>query len=192
MAAQCRTAGAASARVLPVDITDAPVLEAAVHQAVEEVGPLDLVIHSAGRAAFGAFTDVPAEVFDRVLAVNVSGAANVVRIVLPGMRQRDAGTLVLVGSLEGHISPPYMSAYASSKWAVRSLARILQIENRDKGGVHICSLAPAGVDTPIYKTAGNFMRREGRPPPPVSSPERVAALALRLAEHPRRNGTSDR
>lgn len=165
----------------------APPLDAAVQQVVDELGPLNLVVHSTGIAVFGAFSDVPGEVFDRVIAVNVSGAANVARVALPGMRERNAGTLVFVGSIEGHISPPYMSGYAASKWAVRSLARILQIENRDRRGVHVCWLSPAGVDTPIYRTAGNYMRREGRPPPPVSSPERVAAIALALAEHPRRN-----
>jgi len=187
VAAECRAAGAASTRVLAVDITDAPALEGAVQAGVAEVGPLDLVIHSAGIAAFGAFLDVPREVFDRVVTVNVSGAANLARVVLPGMRERDAGTLVLVGSLEGHISPPFMSSYAASKWALRSLARTLQIENRDRRGVHVCCVTPGGVDTPIYRTAANYMRREGRPPFPVSSPERVAAVALAMAERPRRN-----
>jgi short-subunit dehydrogenase len=184
---QCRAAGAASVRVLSVDIVDAPALDSAISAAVAELGPLDVVIHSAGIAAFGEFTTVPAEVFDRVIAVNVSGAANVARAVLPGMRDRNAGTLVLLGSLEGHITPPFMSAYAASKWAVRSLARGLQIENRDRTGVHVCCLAPAGVDTPIYAQAANYLQREQRPPPPVASPEKVAAVALGLADVPRRN-----
>ena len=101
------------------------------------------------------------------------------------MRERNAGTLVLIGSLIGYLAPPYMSAYAVSKWGVRGLARLLQVENVDRDGVHVCHLSPGGVDTPIYLQAANYLGWVGRPPPPVVSPERVARAALRLLDHPR-------
>ena len=92
---------------------------------------------------------------------------------------------MLLGSLIGHIAPPYMSAYAVSKWAVRGLARELVVENRDRSGVHIGLVSPGGVDTPIYLQAANYLGQVGRPPPPVVSPEKVARRALRLLNHPR-------
>lgn len=140
---------------------------------------------TAGQVAYGRFEDVPAEVFDHVVHTNLLGSANLARAVLPHMRERDAGHLVLIGSLTGYIAPPYLSAYAVSKWGVRGLARVLQVENRDRRGVPIGHLSPGGVNTPSYVQAGNYLGQVGRPPPPVVSPKRVARRALRLLDHPR-------
>lgn len=186
-AADCAGAGAASARALSVDVCDAGAVQDAFRTVREWHGRLDAVVHSAGVVAYGRFEDVPPEVFDRVIATNVLGPANVARAVLPMMRERGSGTIVVLGSLLGRIAAPHMSAYAVSKWAVRSLVRHLQVENRDAPGVTISCLSPGGVDTPIYLLAGNYMGHVGRPPPPVVSPERVADAALRLIDHPRRN-----
>ncbi len=186
-AAACDGEGAASCRVLPVDVCDAVAVQDAMRTVVGWHGHIDAVVHSAGVVAYGRFEEVPAEVFDQVIATNVLGPANVARAVLPLMRERGTGAIVVVGSLLGRIAAPHMSAYAVSKWAVRSLVRHLQVENRDVAGVTISCLSPGGVDTPIYLLAGNYLGHVGRPPPPVVSPERVAAAALRLIDHPRRN-----
>lgn len=184
-AEQCRSLGAASARAVAVDISDAGAVESAVTAVTADLGRIDVVVHSAGVVAYGRFEEVPTEIFDTVVRTDVLGTANVCRAVLPDMRSRNAGTLVLIGSLIGQIAPPYMSAYAISKWAVRALARELQIENRDRSGVHICLVSPGGVDTPIYLQAANYLGQVGRPPFPVVSPEKVARVALALADRPR-------
>ena len=184
-AQQCRDLGAASARVVAVNILDSAAVESDLDEVRRELGRIDVVIHSAGVVAYGRFEQVPAEVFDTVVRTNVLGSANVSRAVLPDMRERNSGTLVLIGSVIGHIAPPYMSAYAISKWAVRALARELKIENRDRSGVHVCIVSPGGVDTPIYLQAANYLGQVGRPPPPVVSPEKVARVALKLADRPR-------
>jgi len=184
-ATQCRSSGAASVRVLAIDVLDAAAVEAAVASVTAELGRIDVVVHSAGLVAYGRFEEVPAEVFDRVVRTNTLGTANVARAVLPDMRRRDSGTIVLIGSLIGQIAAPYMSAYAISKWAVRALARQLQIENRDRRGLHICIVSPGGVDTPIYLQAANYLGPVGRPPFPVVTPERVARAALAVLDRPR-------
>jgi short-subunit dehydrogenase len=157
-----------------------------VQEVLAAWGHLDLVIQSAGIAGYGLFTELPAAVFDQIIATNVLGTANVVRSVLPSMRSKNQGTVIMVGSIIGYIATPLMSAYTTSKWAVRGLLRTVQVENRDRPGVHICYLAPAGVDTPIYRLAANYSDREGQPPPPVLTPDEVAAAAFRLADRPRR------
>lgn len=184
-AEQCHRRGAATVLALPTDVGDWAAVQAAFNDVVARYGRVDAVVHSAGQVAYGRFEDVPADVFDHVVHTNLLGSANLARAVLPHMRERDAGHLVLIGSLIGYIAPPYMSAYAVSKWGVRGLARVLQVENRDRRGVHIGHLSPGGVDTPIYVQAGNYLGQVGRPPPPVVSPERVARRALRLLDHPR-------
>jgi short-subunit dehydrogenase len=124
-------------------------------------------------------------VFDGVLRTNVTGSVNLARHVVPVMRRQEHGALVLVGSVIGHIGVPGMSPYVVSKWAVRALARQLQLENRDLPDVEVLYAAPGGVDTPIYAQAANYSGVVGRPPPPVASPEKVARQLLRLVDHPR-------
>jgi NAD(P)-dependent dehydrogenase (short-subunit alcohol dehydrogenase family) len=185
IAQECEASGAASVMVLAADVAD----DAAVHRAVAAVldrhGALDAVVHSAGVVAYGRLPDVPTDVFDHVVRTDLLGSANVARAVLPSMRDRDHGHLVLLGSLLGQMAPPYMSAYAVSKWGVRALARILVIENRDRRGVHVSLVSPGGVDTPIYLQAANYLGQVGRPPPPVLSPEKVARVVIRTIDRPK-------
>jgi short-subunit dehydrogenase len=79
-----------------------------------------------------------------------------------------------------------MSPYVVAKWGVRSLARELQLENRDRPGVHVTLVTPGGVDTPIYRQAANYSGRAGQAPPPVYSPERVARALVRALDRPPR------
>lgn len=168
-------AGATSTLVVPTDVGDDAQVAACVATVLDRHGRLDAVVNSAGVVAYGRLDEVPADVFDGVLRTNLLGSANVARHVLPVLRRQGSGTLVLVGSLIGHLGVPSMGAYAISKWGVRALARTLRIENPD---VHVVYVAPGGVDTPIYSQAGNVAGFEGRPPPPVATPERTARQVL--------------
>lgn len=184
-AEQCRSAGAESVGVYPVDVGDDAAVGAAVERMRAEHGQIDAVVHSAGVVAYGRTEEQPAPIVEGVVRTNLIGSVNVVRHVLPAMRDRNQGTIVLMGSVIGHIAVPGMTPYAVSKWGVRALARQLQVENRDKGGVHIVYLSPGGVDTPIYLQGANILGTVGRPPPPVDPPERIAEAALRLLDSPR-------
>ena len=182
----CRSAGAAEVTVHTVDVGDADAVDAAVADLHAAYGRIDAVVHSAGVAAYGRFEEVPREVFEGVLRTNVLGSANVARSVLPAMRAADSGTLVLVGSVLGHIAVPTMSSYAVSKWAVRCLAHVLQLEQRDRSGVHVVTVEPGGVDTPIYRQAASYAGHIGRPPPPVVTPEKVARRIVAALDRPRK------
>ena len=183
-ASECRAAGAASVTTFAVDVGDASAVTSSVDAFVAARGPLDVVVQSAGVAAYGRFEDVPAEVFDGVLRTNVIGSANLVRAVLPAMRARNRGAIYLVGSIVGAMAVPEMSAYVVSKWAIRSLARELQIENRDRDGVSITLVTPGGVDTPIYLQAATYNGHVGKPPPPIYSPDAVARRIHQSLDRP--------
>lgn len=183
-AADCTRAGASSVSTHPVDIRDYDAVAAAMASVRAEHGRIDALVNSAGVVAYGRFDEVPTEVWDGVLRTNVLGTANVCRAVLPDMRARNDGVIVLLGSVLGEIAVPTMSAYVVSKWAVRALARELQLDNRDRPGVQISIVSPGGVDTPIYGLAANYLGVEGRPPPPVYSPQRVAQSVVEQIDRP--------
>jgi short-subunit dehydrogenase len=183
---QCRAAGAASTRVIPTDVGDDDAVRRCVDEALSVTGRLDVVVDAAGVVSYGRTEAVPAEVFDGVLRTNVSGSVNLARHVVPVLRHQGQGTLVLIGSVIGHIGVPGMSPYVLSKWAVRALARQLQLENRDRPDVHVVYVAPGGVDTPIYRLAAKYAGCAGRPPPPVTTPEKVAGRILKTVDRPRK------
>ncbi|NYG54609.1 SDR family NAD(P)-dependent oxidoreductase [Nocardioides perillae] len=176
--------GAASTTVLPADVGDDEAVRRVVETVLDRHGRLDVVVSNAGVVAYGRFESVPPEVFEGVLRTNLLGSANVARHVLPVLRRQRAGDLVLVGSVIGHLAVPQMSAYATSKWGVRGLARQLQVENRDLAHVHVHYVAPGGVDTPIYQQAATSSGHLGSPPPPVATPERTARQVLDRVGNP--------
>jgi len=183
---ECRAAGAASTRIIPTDVGNDDAVRRCVEEALAVTGSLDLVVNAAGVVSYGRTQDVPAEVFDGVLRTNLVGSVNVARHVVPALRDQEHGTLVLVGSVVGHLGVPGMSPYVLSKWGVRALARQLQLENRDRPGLHVVYVAPGGVDTPIYRLAGNYAGYVGRPPPPVMRSEKAAARILAAVDESRK------
>ena len=185
VARECEANGAASTLVVPTDVGVDAEVEKLFAAVTAQHGRVDAVLHCAGVVAYGRTEDVPVEVFDGVLRTNLNGSVNIARHTIPLMRQQGAGSLVLFGSVIGHIGVPSMSAYVLSKWGVRALARQLQLENRDVAELTIAYIAPGGVDTPIYEQAANYDGYVGRPPPPVASPEHVARVALRRLDRHR-------
>jgi NAD(P)-dependent dehydrogenase (short-subunit alcohol dehydrogenase family) len=182
VARECDRLGAASTEVEPTDVSIDAEVDAAISATMARHGWIDTVIGSAGVVAYGRVDEVPVEVFDQVVATNLLGSVNLARHVLPVLREQGSGSLVLVGSVVGHLAVPDMGAYVVSKWGVRALVRQLQLDNRDRPEVRIEYIAPGGVDTPIYRQAATYVGAVGRPPFPVTTPEHVAARAMAVAD----------
>lgn len=182
---ECEATGA-RALVSVADVGDAESVEATFRAATARLGRIHGVVHSAAVLSYGRFEDVPREVFDASIATTLTGTANVARSALAAFRASGGGSLVVLGSLLGKISTPYMSSYVTAKWGVHGLVRTLQIEARSTPGTHVSLVWPGGVDTPVYLQAGTYLRRHGRPPPPVDSPEKVARVVVRALGRPRR------
>lgn len=182
---ECRRRGSGSTTVHAVDVSDASAVDALVETVLAEHGRIDAVVHAAAVVAYGQFPDVPVDVFDRVLDVNVKGSANVARSVLPVFRRQGHGHLVLLGSVIGDMAAPGMTPYAVTKWAVRNLGRQLSLENRDRPQVHVTVVSPGPVDTPIYRQSANYAGRAGRPPAPVVGAERAARAIVSVLDRPR-------
>jgi NAD(P)-dependent dehydrogenase (short-subunit alcohol dehydrogenase family) len=189
---ECLARGAADAVVLPADVRDGAAIDKALDELVTRWGGVDGVVHAAAVLAYGRFEDVPPEVFDATISTNVNGTANVARSALRVFRGAETGapaggSLVLVGSVLGLMTAPWMTPYATSKWALHGFARTLQVEARSTPGIEVSMVSPGGVDTPIYRQAGSYTGRTGQPPPPVDPPEKVATAIGELLERPRRS-----
>lgn len=185
VAAECDQVGAASTTTVATDVADDGDAEALLAATQEAHGRVDAVLHCAGVVTYGRVEETGAGDFDQVLATNISGTANVARHTLRLMREQERGTLVLVGSLLGHVAVPEMTPYVVSKWGVRALARQLHIENLDLPDVHVCLVSPGSVDTPIYSSALDAAGGVNSAPPPAISPERVAGAVLAQLAWPR-------
>jgi NAD(P)-dependent dehydrogenase (short-subunit alcohol dehydrogenase family) len=183
---ECIAAGARTL-VVVTDVAQAQQVDALMAQALAHFGHVEAVINTAAAIAYGLFEEVPVEIFDRAIKINLLGTANVARTALHHYRQVGGGHLVLTGSLLGKIAVPFMSSYVTGKWGVHGLARILQIEAKQIPGVHVSLISPGSVNTPAYSQAANYTGFQGRPPPPVDPPEKVAAAILGVLKNPARD-----
>lgn len=187
VARECTARGAGDVLVVPTDVGDRAAVTDLFAAAADRYDGLDGVVHCAAVVAYGRFQEVPPEVYDQVVRTNFTGTANVARSALQLFEEREGGSLVLLGSVLAKMATPLMSAYCSSKWGVHGLARTLQVETRTTPGISVSMISPGGVDTPIYDLAATYTGHGGNPPPPVTSPEKVAARCVAALDQPSRD-----
>ena len=117
-------------------------------QAAEAVhGPVDVLITSAGVARPGYFEEVPVAVFEHTMAVNYFGTLYPLKAVVPAMRRRGRGAVVLISSGAGLFGLFGYTPYAPSKFALRGLAEALRAELKSTG-VSVTIVYPPDTDTP--------------------------------------------
>ena len=178
----------AEALVTVADVADAAAVDDAFAAARQRFGRVDVVVHTAAVVAYGRHDEVPADVWEHVIRVNVVGTANVARSALRAFEAAGGGSFVHVGSVLGQATVPFMGSYVTSKWATRGLVRVLQQEARSLPGVHVAVVNPGSIATPVYTLAANYAGRVGRPPPPVVTAEAVAREIVRVVDRRKRLG----
>jgi short-subunit dehydrogenase len=181
----CRAKGV-RALAVPTDVADPDAVDALAQRAVTEFGRLDVWVNDAAVMAYGAIGEVPGDVQRRIIEVNLLGTMHGARAALPHLQQQGRGVIVNVASLYAKMTSPYVSAYATSKYGVLGFSEVLRQELKSSRGIHVCTVLPGSIDTPIFRHAANYTGHEIRPVPPVASPHRVARAIVRCAEHPRR------
>ncbi|QOR71817.1 SDR family oxidoreductase [Ruania alkalisoli] len=128
-----------------LDISDA----AAVRAAAAEIGPVDIVINSAGIVGPNRpFWDVDEEEWKRTFAVNVDGTFNVCRAFAPAMIRSGWGRIVNFASMAGKDGNPNMVAYSATKAAVIGMTKTMG-KDLAEYGVLVNAIAPAVVSTPM-------------------------------------------
>ena len=176
---------APDAIVLPVDLTDRAGVDAAVRDAVSQLGGLDIVVSNAAAAVFGHVLEVHSDDFDRTVAVTFGGAVNVIRAALPHLRE-SRGTVVATGSLMARVPLPTWSSYSAAKHALRGFLNSLAIEEREQGtGVRVAMVHPGPIDTPLFAQASSATGRKPRVAPDAYAADVVARALVEVAVRPR-------
>lgn len=138
------------AAALPCDVTDEASVAAMAERAAEELGPVDIVVHSAGVATSATIGKTALEEWNRMLAVNATGAFLVTRAFFPAMLEAGRGRIVHVASVAGLAGARYIAAYAASKHAVVGLMRAAAAEAAGRG-VTVNAVCPGYVDTEMTR-----------------------------------------
>ncbi|KAA0114443.1 SDR family NAD(P)-dependent oxidoreductase [Mycolicibacterium sp. P9-22] len=135
-----------------VDVTDRAQVDAALDQIREKLGPVAVLVNSAGLDGFKQFTDITFEEWQRVIDVNLHGVFHTVQAVLPDMIDAGWGRIVNISSSSTHSGVPYMSHYVSAKSAVNGLTKSLALEY-GQFGITVNAVPPGFIDTPMLRGA---------------------------------------
>ena len=137
------------ALALAGDVSDSAQVDAAVARATSELGPIDVLVCSAGITGASISTvDVTDEEWRRVMAIDADGVFFCNRAVLPGMVERGYGRIVNVASIAGKEGNPMAAAYSAAKAAVIAMTKAIG-KDVARTGVVVNCIAPAVIETPI-------------------------------------------
>ena len=147
-----RSIGEDRASYTVADVTQPDQTQAYVNAAVNRWGGIDVFLANAGiEGTLSPIPDYPIDIFDRVMAVNVRGVWLGIKYVVPVMRQRGGGSIVITSSTAGIGGTPAMSAYTTSKHAVIGLMRTAALEGAPLG-IRVNTVNPAPIETRMMRS----------------------------------------
>jgi meso-butanediol dehydrogenase / (S,S)-butanediol dehydrogenase / diacetyl reductase len=179
---------------MPGDASDPAHAAAAVEQALDVFGGLDVVVANAGVGFGGTAGDVTDDDWRATIDINLSGALYLVRAAMPHLEARGGGSVVLISSVSGFVASASSSAYVASKAALIGLAKSIAVDGGPRG-VRANALCPGWVRTPmgdeamddlaqdraISRDDGYRLATELVPLRRAAEPEEIAECALFLA-----------
>ncbi len=189
------------AEFMALDVTSEQQWRATIDAVVERHGGLDVLVNNAGIAIVRGLLETSLEEWRRVHAVNLDGVflgtRHAVDVMRPGGRSGRGGSIINLSSVGGLIGAEGLSAYCSSKGAVRLFTKSVAVEcGRARYGIRVNSVHPGNTDTPMFRQELEDMRRRGtvgsteealrfymdmQVLPEIGQPEDVAAMVLFLA-----------
>jgi NAD(P)-dependent dehydrogenase (short-subunit alcohol dehydrogenase family) len=137
-----------SEQVLPItlDVTDKAAVDAAVKQAHDHFGRLDVVVNNAGYGLFGTIEEISEEQARAQMETNLFGALWVTKAALPYLREQGSGHIIQVSSIGGVHAFPTLGLYHASKWALEGFTQSLSAEVHDFG-IKVTLVEPTGYST---------------------------------------------
>ncbi|MEW6321127.1 MAG: glucose 1-dehydrogenase [Acidobacteriota bacterium] len=172
--------------IVPGDVSSVQAVRRLLEEAVEALGPLDVLVNNAGIEKHSAFWDVTEDDYDKVLDVNLKGAffmaQAMARHLIAGQRP---GRIINISSVHEELPFPNFAAYCASKGGMRMLARNLAVE-LGPHRITVNNIAPGAIETPINT---NLLHDPAKldallrqiPAGRLGRPEDVAGLAVFLA-----------
>ena len=156
-AASLRSEGA-TAIAVAADVADRAAVAAGFDRIRTELGPVEILVTSAGIESFTPVLDITAEGWDRIIGINLTGTFTCVQAALPDMLAAGWGRIVTISSQSAQSGAPNMAHYAASKGGVIGLTKALAVELA-RQGITVNTIPPSLVDTPMARkaeAAGDF------------------------------------
>ena len=172
--------------IQPLDVTNQDRLMGAAERAVEWFGKIDVWINNAAVTMFGRLEVLPRDEVQRVLDINIMGYIHGARAALSQFRKQGSGTLINVSSIVGKTGQPFTIPYTVSKAAINSLSDCLRMELADVPGIHVCTVLPPSIDTPLFQHGANYSGYGIKPMDPIYTAEKVVDAFVHLMDSPRR------
>jgi short-subunit dehydrogenase len=187
VAMECDRLGG-TAIAVPTDVTQEDQVQALARRAIETFGRLDVWVNNAAVSLFARFEEAPSDLYRQVIETNLFGYIHGARAAMPLFREQGYGILINVASVVGIAPQPYTSAYTITKFGIRGLSSSLRMElNLDHASnIHVCTVLPATIDTPIFQHAANLTGRKVKAMDPVYAAEDVADTIVGLVKRPQR------
>ncbi|HEY9312473.1 SDR family NAD(P)-dependent oxidoreductase [Williamsia sp.] len=161
VAEELRASGAESVGVA-VDVTDRVLVDDAFAKVRSELGPIEVLVTSAGLVAFDKFSEITAQSWTKVIDVNLNGTFHCCQAVIDDMVAGGWGRIVTISSSSAQRGSPGMAHYAASKGAVIALTKSLAREYA-RSGITVNTIPPSGIETPMQhqsQAMGNLPSNE--------------------------------
>ncbi len=151
-----------AAGIVIADVTDAATVSAAVSAARVARGPITILVNNAGQAGSAPFRRTSRELWDRMLAVNLTGTFLVTQAALPDLLQASQGRIVNIASTAGQRGYAYVTAYAAAKHGVVGLTRSLALELA-RTNVTVNAVCPGFTETEMLtQSLATIVAQTGR------------------------------
>src|SRR5690242_1566132 len=155
-------AGGVAALGIGADVSDRAAIEEAFAKVRNELGPVHILVTSAGVVDFAPFTDITPHSWQRLIDVNLTGTFHCCQVAIPDMLDAGWGRIVMISSSSAQRGSPGMAHYAASKGALLSLTRSLA---REYGpvGITVNNVPPSGIEAPMQhqsQAAGHLPSNE--------------------------------
>jgi 2-hydroxycyclohexanecarboxyl-CoA dehydrogenase len=134
-----------------LDVTD----HDSARDAVESIGDLAVLINNAGTDEFGFFNQTTPDMWERVLAVNLTGVLNCTHAALPAMQEAGYGRVVSISSEAGRVGSKGSAVYSAAKGGVIAFMKVIARENA-RFGITANSIAPGPIETPLLMGAAQM------------------------------------
>ena len=142
---------------IALDVCSDDSVERAVTQVLAKAGDLDVLVNNAGVNYSAAVEDLSMQDWRAQFETNFFGVLRVTRAVLPHMRERRCGRILMMSSLAGLVTPPTQGAYSSSKHALEGLSNALRMELYPFG-IDVVLIEPGYIITGLQKAAADLSR----------------------------------